>query len=218
MAHEYTIIADINDSKAIKDSSSVIVTIQTKKFIEGMLESYKNNLDLVKQFIIDFDRLSIFIDDVKYTNIDTVLQKLLELKFEYTLKNKSDKMSFLLFTMMLCCQSSFFFSFLFLHQSYMDHENLHPSSIGDPGKTKEIRIYQDKDGTNHRVKYNSNYSIVNTSTDTTVMYVDTQTDIDLNDDMSIMSFDVFDKESGVSINKNIKDSMILQDASEIETE
>lgn len=209
MAHDYTIIADINDSKAIKDSSSVIVTISTKKFIDGMLESYKSNLDLIKQFIVDFDRLSIYIDDIKYTDIDIVLQKLLELKFEYTLKNKSNSMSFLMFTMMLCCQSSFFFSFVFLHQNYINFDNLHPSSNSASGQPKEIRIYQDHEGTNHKVKYNSNYSIVDITTNTVILSVDTQTDIDLNEEMSMMTFDVFDKQTGENINKGIKDSMII---------
>ena len=206
--NDYTFITHIDDNKTIQDANNISLVINTSKFINDMAISYRNNLNIFQQFAADFNRLDIYINDEKYTDIDIVLRKLLTLKLNYVKTKNTRTMSFFIFIVMLCCQSSFFTSFLFLHKNFTKYENIHPISNNHDGKRKQIRIYEkiDKNGKRqgNYVKFVASYAIVNVKTNTEISMVDTETVINLVSDISVINFYIHNTKE---INENIKNDI-----------
>jgi hypothetical protein len=221
MASDYTIIAKMGDIDIIDGCGDIIVTMDRKEFINAMLESYKDEVDMLRQFATDFKRLSIYINDIKCDDIDEFMRKLLATKARVieTDKGSSDEekltdikgkngkcMSMLMFTILICCQSSFFFPFLFIHQNYTKFEDIEPSNNKDNGK--EIRLYISEDNINHRIQLTAYFDIINIKKEEHLYRAKTQTDIEMGSDMVVLIFDIKDDNSGMNLNESIYNSMI----------
>lgn len=198
MADEYTIIAELSDIKAIKRSNNVIVSMNTNTFIENMVEVYGDDAKILQQFSVDFNRLDIYIDDIKYNKIDVAIQRLARLKIRNNGILKRYKKSLMMFLMMMCCQSSFYYSYLFLHKSFLKYDNIYPTSDSINGKRKEVRIYterkkhptKEKYCFNYKIKLVSTYLLKNTDKDLDIAYIDTNTILDMNSSTCTITFDV----------------------------
>jgi hypothetical protein len=189
---DYIVITDINNKDPIQDANNISLVINTSKFIHDMVVSYKNTLNIFQQFAADFNRLDIYINDEQYTDIDRVLRKLLTLKLNYIKTKNTQRVSFFTFIVMLCCQSSFFPSFLFLHKNFADCENIHATSNNNCGKRKHIKIYEKIDENGKRkgnyVKFIASYALINIKTNTEISIVDTETVINLISNTSVVNF------------------------------
>ena len=205
---DYIVVTDVNNKDPVQDANNISLVINTSRFVHDMAVSYKNTLNIFQQFAADFNRLDIYINDEQYTDIDKLLRKLLTLKLNYVKTKNTQRVSFFIFIVMLCCQSSFFPSFLFLHKNFADCENIHAISNNNDGKRKQIRIYEKIDENGKRkgnyIKFVASYAIINVKTNKEISVVDTDTVINLISNTSVVNFNIHDsKEINKELNGNI---------------
>lgn len=210
--NDYIVVTNIDDKESIENINNISLLLNTSKFINDMAISYKSNLNIFQQFAVDFSRLDIYINDVQYTDIDIVLRKLLTLKLNYVKTKNTRTMSFLMFIVMLCCQSSFFPSFLFLHTNFIKYDDIHPISNNDSGKRKQIKIYEKTDENGKRkgnyVKFIASYAVVNVKTNTEICIVDTETVINLISSTSVVNFSIHNTvDPGEEMKNNINEKL-----------
>lgn len=108
---------DINKDKDTYKNTEFVYSIQIDKFVESILETYKSDTDIINQFLCDFFRQKITVNNVKYENIDELFLCLSKNNYKTKIVSKYQKnMSSFIFMLLLTCQSSHYLSYLYPHK------------------------------------------------------------------------------------------------------
>ena len=105
-------------------------------FLNSIIETYPIDETIIKQFMVDFPRQDIFINDTKY---DCTYKFMLEIvKYNRLIKiNDKTEISLLLFILLIICQSSFYLQYEHVYTK-LKMTNMF---VLDAGKRKVIKIY-----------------------------------------------------------------------------
>jgi len=184
---EFSIISHMDDISIDIKPKNIIVVFDKEIFIEQIFESYKNDLNnILRQFIIDYNRLNIIINGKKYKKIDDIIIKFSSYdNCDTYIKNK--KISSLMFLIMLCCQSSFFYSFYYIHkQTKIELNQLSDIS----GKEKTIKIILDPISNKKKILFIADYMIIDSNKNLQKFLIKTKTELDLNSSHGIINVDI----------------------------
>jgi hypothetical protein len=108
---------DIKKNKKNKQQTEFVYSIGIDKFVESILETYKSDTEIINQFLCDFFRQKITVNDVKYENIDELFLCLSKNNYKTKIVSKYQKnMSSFIFMLLLTCQSSHYLSYLYPHK------------------------------------------------------------------------------------------------------
>ena len=184
---DFSIISHMNDNKINIKPTNIIVIFEKCKFLEQIYESYKNdNNNILRQFILDHNRLDIIINNIKYKNIDDILVKLssFDCCSEYI---KNTKISSLILIIMLCCQSSFYYSFYYIHKQ----SDIKFNQLSDTSNTKKtINVIIDPENNQKKITFEANYKIIDCNNYEKKYSVKTHTELDLNASHGIINVDI----------------------------
>lgn len=152
--------------------SDLTIIFNKDDFLKSVTDAYSDSNSILKQFVIDFNRINYYFNDIKITELEYAISILSTIKCE-------NKMSGFVFCALLCCQSSFYYSFLFLHKNLIDSEYYKISDRND--KEKIIKLYfNDLEKKITKISMATSFKIVNTDTGENVHNITTEAEIDLN--------------------------------------
>lgn len=101
-----------------KKNIDIITSIQANTFLNIIFETYSDDDSIIKQFLVDFPRQEIYVNGLKYTNIDDILMEFSkynrELKLDIGNSNIKNTTCMLL-ALLFICQSSFYVSFMHMY-------------------------------------------------------------------------------------------------------
>ena len=89
--------------------------------------------------------------------------------------------------LMLCCQSSFFYSFYYIHKQ----TNIELNQLSDiSGNQKTINIIIDPINNIKKIIFNADYMIIDCNKYTKIYSINTKTELDLNSSHGIINVDI----------------------------
>jgi len=113
-----------NDINRIDKERDCVATFDCENYLKKILESYKYNKNKIwEQYCMDFPRSSIYIDNRKIKNKMDLIQILKTLNYD-TINIDDLDMDLMIIVIMLSCQSSYGFSYIFLHNLYYDKNKM----------------------------------------------------------------------------------------------
>lgn len=96
------------------DQKVFFVCVDKYKFVESIIEVYNTNASILSQFIQDFHRGKMIINDIIYTNIDELFYELSRVNRMTKIRNlKDEKMSTFMLSLLLMCQTSHYMSYMY---------------------------------------------------------------------------------------------------------
>jgi hypothetical protein len=99
-------------------SSDFIVSIESRTFLNSILETYDSDKAIVNQFLHDFFRQIVSINDVVYDDIDALFLELSTSNRKTGIRSKAGKpISTMMLLLLITCQSSHYLSYLYLHNA-----------------------------------------------------------------------------------------------------
>ncbi len=168
----------LNKNKNEEIYYDLTIIFDRNEFIESILESYNNHNNIFKQFALDFDRLDIYFNDKKINCFDDAVKILVNL-------NCKNNLSGLKFSALLCCQSSFYYSFLFLHKNLIDLELY---CVVDTNESKQIYLYYDEKNNVTKLSLFAKYKITNINIDKNIKIINSKTDVDFDNNDSFLFY------------------------------
>jgi hypothetical protein len=101
-----------------ESGSEFIISLSSQAFLDSITETYTTDNMIINQFLKDFSRQHVSINDIMYTDIDDFFLKLSESNRKTTILNKDqNKMSSMMFLLLVTCQSSHYLSYLYPYNS-----------------------------------------------------------------------------------------------------
>jgi hypothetical protein len=101
--------------------SEFIVSIESRTFLNSILDTYESDTDIINQFLRDFFRQIVTINDIVYNNIDDLLLELSASNRKTNIRSKSGKpISTMMLLLLITCQSSHYLSYLYSHNAITD--------------------------------------------------------------------------------------------------
>ena len=160
--------------------SSLSVIINTKHFIDEMIKSYEDKNDIMKQFVLDFSRLQIYINNEKITDLESTIHI-------FTKIEGRENINGLLFSALLCCQSSFYFSLIFLHNNILDSEKVRTTDKNNIPKTIKLQITENKI---NKLILETEYKFINIELGKEVYTIKSGTEIDFESINSLLTYEI----------------------------
>jgi hypothetical protein len=119
---EQNIEADAQDnlSKLFmpKHKSEFIISVNATTFVNSIIETYDSDKSVVNQFLHDFFRQIVSINDIVYENIDDLFLTLSTSNRKTSILSKSgEPMSTMMLLLLITCQSSHYLSYLYPHNT-----------------------------------------------------------------------------------------------------
>lgn len=192
-----------------KTNANTIISISKQNFLELSLETYPDDVSIIRQCLLDLPRQDVYINGTFITDIDQMLHLLGS--FNNEMKIKTKKRSIISTTMLaiaLICQSSFFMSFLHLHNKCTKMHNSiveNPKCKEDPKCKKEnefrlnmhvcdmndrniVTFYISRDS--FKCSFSAKYRVVDVIAVETLYVVKTEILIDIFNDTGLIVYEV----------------------------
>lgn len=117
-----TIDSTVIDSLFMPETSSeFVVSIEAKEFLNSILETYDSDRAIVNQFLHDFFRQVVSINDVVHEDIDSLFLELSNSNRKTKIRSKAGKpISTMMLLLLITCQSSHYLSYLYPHNAVTD--------------------------------------------------------------------------------------------------
>jgi hypothetical protein len=169
--HNYDLTKNIN----------CITTIPSNIFIKQITETYKDKKSIIKQFMIDFPRQSIIINNKNILTVNEVIEIIKIIKIE-------NKMSILMLILILSCQSSFYVSFNILFEKQLEmNKNMDTNVCVVDSKNREKNKIIFKMKKNMFIcKLKSKYDIINTESGQILSNIESEIIYDINYDECVI--------------------------------
>jgi hypothetical protein len=189
---------DISD----KTNVNTIISISKQNFLELSLETYPDDASIVRQYLLDFPRQDVYINGIFINDVNKMLSLLGSFNRDVKINIKGrNVLSTTMLAIVLTCQSSFYMSFLHLHNKCSKmHNNITDNSnhnINDPKLTMHVSDMKEKNVISIHITRNSfkcsfgaKYRVVDVLTADTIYVVQTEILIDLNIDTGLIVYNV----------------------------
>jgi len=194
---------DISD----KNNANTIISISKQNFLELSLETYPDDVSIIRQCLLDLPRQDVYINGTFITDIDQMLHLLGDFNKELKINTKGrNTISTTMLAIALICQSSFFMSFLHLHNKCTKmHSSITENIAEDPKciKENEIRLNTHVCDMNERhvvtfyishdsfkCSFSAKYRVVDVLAVETLYAVKTEILIDIFTDTGLIVYDV----------------------------
>lgn len=180
-----------------------IVSISKEKFMNLCLETYLDDDAILKQFIVDYPREDVFLNGKRIKTIDELFIDLSRsnrmIQLEPATRNKRNQISTMIFALLLMCQSSFYVSFLHLHNKVnkmkmtleqdpsLKNDKKYNIHVTDLKERNQIHLYVSEN--TFSCSFEAKYKIIDISEDRTLYKVDTETLFDLNSDLCLVVYE-----------------------------
>ena len=125
----------IDNDNILEPNINSITLINNEIFNKDLIESYKTEVDAIKQFTLDFNRETIYINNIRCLSIDHFILLLSPYNRKVTIGTKT--ISLLLLSIILSCQSSYFYSYNELYKKIKDNSHI----VSHLSKTRNNKIY-----------------------------------------------------------------------------
>lgn len=126
----------------IKDNISKynIIIFSHEYFLDSIMKTYRDNGEIIKQFLLDFDREYVVINNKIIRSLDDFFLLVSEYNKKIELNNKN--ITILTLIMLLACQTSFYLSFKYLFDKIEDlkNNNIYSESIHLTDRRKKNMI------------------------------------------------------------------------------
>jgi hypothetical protein len=186
---------DISEKYNVMDKNNIntVVGITTDNFINLAKETYKDESEIIKQCILDLPRQNIFLNYVPMADIDVLTDLLKVYNRNINIEFNSKKFTTSLLALLLICQSSFFVSFVHLHNKMQKMKD-NISDMKDSRHNLHV-VHNNKNNINIIIthdtflcSFDAFYKIIDTSTNETVYNVNAETLFDLDSDISLIVY------------------------------
>ena len=183
-----------------------IISISKYDFLRQLLLSYTNDMEIIKQFLVDVTRQDVFVNNIHITCIDELIIAIGANNIKIQI-NAPDRqcISTVLCTLMLACQSSFYASFSHLHNKcakmhsiISDNEYTKPNNqlnYIDPRKDYHIFSLREKGKIlfsigpdKFQCSFFAKYRITDVITNQDMYIVNSEILIDMNKEMGIIVY------------------------------
>ena len=118
-----------------------IVSITNEKFINLLLESYHSDNNIVEQCLLDITREDIIINNVLVNTIDQLFLILSRYNKEVNVCSNRHNISLMLLCILIICQSSFYVSFVHIHNKIKQIKHNYP----DDDTIKNLELIDGKE-------------------------------------------------------------------------
>jgi hypothetical protein len=109
-------VTDLSRLFMPEDSSEFIISIESREFLDSILETYDSDKAIINQFLHDFFRQIVSINDVIYGDIDELFLELSSSNRKTTIQSRAGKpISTMMLLLLITCQSSHYLSYLYPH-------------------------------------------------------------------------------------------------------
>lgn len=110
--------ADFEQLFMPETSSDFIINLSSKSFVDSIIETYDSDKAIVTQFLCDFFRQIVSVNDIIYNDIDSLFLELSASNRKTTIKSQSGKpISTMMLLLLITCQSSHYLSYLYPHNA-----------------------------------------------------------------------------------------------------
>lgn len=203
--HLYEQDVDVTNNYDItkKENIDTIISISRQNFVNLVLETYPDDDAIVKQFLLDLPRQDVYLNGHKIKTIDNLFMGLsMHNKLIYldqaTPKSRPH-ISTMMMALLLICQSSFFVSFLHLHnkvgkmKSILDgdvqykNDQRHNVHVADLKERDRIDISVTAE--TFSCSFGASYRILDITEDRTLFKVQTETLFDINSDTCLIVYE-----------------------------
>ena len=187
-----------------KTNANTIVSIPKKTFLELSLETYPNDTAIIRQYLLDIPRQDVYINGFHIENIDNVISILGKFNKDVKINVKGrETISILMLTLALTCQSSFFMSFVHLHNKCV---KMHDGISNDPEFNKNdnidprlnMHVCDSKDKNvisihvtenSYKCSFGARYKVINVTTSEMMYEVNTEILLDLDNDNGLIVYE-----------------------------
>jgi hypothetical protein len=98
--------------------SEFVISMCKQTFINSIIETYRDDSSIITQFLCDFHRQTVIVNDTVYDNIDELLLQLSISNRKTGIMNREKKpMSSMILLLLIMCQSSHYLSYLHLYNA-----------------------------------------------------------------------------------------------------
>lgn len=203
--HLYEQDVDISNNYDVtkKENIDTIISISRQNFLNLVMETYPDDDAIVKQFLLDLPRQDVYLNGHRIMTIDNLFMglsmhnKLIYLD-QLTTKSRPH-ISTMMLALLLICQSSFFVSFLHLHnkigkmKSVLDgdkqYKDDHRHNIHVTDLKERDRIDINVTPETFSSSFGASYRILDITEDKTLFKVQTETLFDLSSDMCLIVYE-----------------------------
>lgn len=182
-----------------------IINIKQIDFINNIYETYPTNEDIIKQFTLDFHRHKVYVNNNLCMKIDDLFIILSKYNRHIDI-SPNKKTTIFMLSLLLICQSSFYISFLHIHnkinkmkENYIltkkisvyntDHIPLLNYHVTDTSNNKVIRLTIDD--LSLCCSFMASYKIINIYTEKIIHNLNSETIFDLNFDDCLIVYDTY---------------------------
>ncbi len=183
-----------------KENIDNVIIIDRNNFFKIIRESYKRDEDIIKQFLIDFDRTDISINSTIYHEVDQLFLELSKYNKLITFEDSDIKITIMILSMLLMCQSSFYFSFVYLYSKINrmkdqltknDDENNSDPRLNYSLVSRREKSNIDLIITNDMLEcsFKANYNIIDETTGDVIIKVKTETIFNTKSDEAMILYE-----------------------------
>lgn len=192
---------DILDISNLND----IVSIPRKEFVNMVFTSYKKDTDIIKQFLIDFPRQEIYINNKRCSCVNSFLLQIS--KYNENIEIDNFKTSKLMFIIAMLCQSSFYTSYYEIHSKLIKmktniidryniewaknnkiiNSNMNNIYVLDGNKRNSINILIDENTL--RINFTATFKLMDIETEIILAYITSETIFDRNNEECLILYE-----------------------------
>jgi hypothetical protein len=192
--------ADITNDFDItkKENINKIISISKCEFLNLVLETYPNDESIIRQVLLDLPRTDIFLNGAEIKTIDDIFNSVSQFNTSIILdlsetEKKQKTMSFMMLILLLICQSSFFVSFIHLHDKVQKLKNT--LEISDPMNNINLADFRERNTIDFYVTsktlsctIGAYYRIFDVTDNNTILKIHAETLFDVVSDMSLIVY------------------------------
>jgi hypothetical protein len=141
---------DANENYDITKQYNIntLINIPIVEFLNSVFETYANDNSIIRQFAVDFSRQNVVINNQNIVREDDFILEIAKYNREINLLNKMtlindknrDKISLILLCMLFVCQSSYYMSYMHIHNKVEKTKIV----SDDLAKKRKLRLLQKK--------------------------------------------------------------------------
>ena len=191
-----------------KENIDTITSISQQKFLALVLETYPDDDAIIKQFMLDLPRQDVYLNGQKIKKIDDLFMGLSIhnklIYFNQSISTSRSCISIMMIALLLICQSSFYVSFLHLHnkvgkmKSIIDNDvlyiNDHRHNIHVTDLKERNRIIMSISEGTFSCSFDANYRILDIMKDRILFKVQAETLFDINTDTCLIVYEAIKPE------------------------
>ena len=194
---EYDIKTNYDVSK--KENLIFMTSMPRLELIKDMLDTYHTDDSMLRQFSVDFPRLGVYINKIKHTNIDMFFAEISKYNRDFQINlEKRKNISLFMLCVTLVCQSAYYLQYMhifnkvaYMKEVYKNNpfDSRHILHVADYKKQNIIELYISDSF--FKCSLVATHSIMNIDTVKPLYNYQSETLIDMNNDLCLIVYDIF---------------------------